>query len=281
MIEPLRKDDALLADIEAAPDGALHLWWLGQSGFLVRADGERFLFDPYLSDTLTEKYAATDKPHVRMAAQVVDPARLTGIGAVTSSHAHTDHLDHGTLLPLRDANPGMKLILPRAIRELAIERIGDWEDDFLWMNAGESVSHGGIGFRAVPAAHNELKTDPAGNHHFLGYVVTVGPWSLYFSGDTLLYPGIEEMIRGPVDIAILPINGNRPERRVAGNLDGAEAARLAKGIDAGTVVPCHYDMFEFNTASPELFEQSCRDLNQPFTTLRVGERLSWKGRPHS
>jgi len=272
---------ALLTDIKSAPDDALHLWWLGQSGFLVRHGDDRFLFDPYLSDTLTKKYAGTDKPHVRLTEQVVDPARLTGIQAVTSSHLHTDHLDHGTLLPLRQANPGVKLILPRAIQTQATERLGDWEDAFLPINAGESVTVGNITFRAIPAAHNELQTDEEGNHHFLGYIVTLGPWRIYFSGDTLLYPGIEDQINGPVDVAILPINGNRPERRVAGNLDGAEAARLAQTIHAGTVIPCHYDMFEFNTASPDLFEQTCREINQHFTTLKAGERLSWKGRPQS
>ncbi|MEM9443738.1 MAG: MBL fold metallo-hydrolase [Verrucomicrobiota bacterium] len=281
MIQALQKDDVLLADIESAPDDRLHLWWLGQSGFLVRHGRDRFLFDPYLSETLTQKYAKTDKPHVRMTEQVIDPQRLTGIRAVTSSHAHTDHLDHGSLLPLREANPGMKLILPRAIRELTMDRLGDWEEGFCWMNAGESVNCGNICFRAVPAAHNDLKTDDLGNHYFLGYVVTIGPWSIYFSGDTLPYTGMKEAIGNPVDIAILPINGNKPERRVAGNCDGAEAARLAKDIGAETVIPCHYEMFEFNTASPELFEESCRELNQPFTRLQAGERFSYKGRNSS
>ena len=49
------------------------------------------LLDPYLSDSLTRKYAATDKPHVRMTELVIDPARLDFIDAVTSSHNHTDH----------------------------------------------------------------------------------------------------------------------------------------------------------------------------------------------
>ncbi len=279
MIRPLQKDDALLADIESAADGALHLWWLGQSGFLVRYGNDRFIFDPYLSDTLTEKYATTDKPHVRLTEQVIGPACLTGISAATSSHAHTDHLDHGTLLPLRKANPGMQLILPRAIKALAIERLGDWGDGFVWINAGESVACGNLLFRAIPAAHNDLKTDEDGNHHFLGYLVSIGPYHIYFSGDCLPYPGIEAAISGPVDIAILPINGNKPERRVAGNFDGAEAAQLAKNIDAGTVIPCHYEMFEFNTATTELFETSCRELNQPCTCLQAGERLSWTGKP--
>jgi len=56
---------------------------MGQSGFLIKWQGRGLLFDPYLSDSLTAKYADTDKPHVRMVERVIDPAKLTGIAAVT------------------------------------------------------------------------------------------------------------------------------------------------------------------------------------------------------
>ena len=95
MIPALQKDDALLADMAAAShdENTLHVWWLGQSGFLVQWAGERLLIDPYLSDSLTKKYASTDKPHVRMTERCMDPRLLTSISRVTASHVHTDHLD--------------------------------------------------------------------------------------------------------------------------------------------------------------------------------------------
>ena len=77
-----------------------------------------------------------------------------------------------------------------------------------------------------------------------------------------------------VDVALLPINGDFPERRVAGNLNGREAATLAKEIGAGVAIPCHYEMFEFNTASPDEFIQAARELRQPYRVLRAGERWS-------
>ena len=107
MIEPWLKDDAFLADVRAAREhpNPLHLWWLGQSGFLVQWQGRHLLLDPYLSDSLTHKYAATDKPHVRMTERVIAPERLDFIDVVTSSHNHTDHLDKETLVPLLAKNP--------------------------------------------------------------------------------------------------------------------------------------------------------------------------------
>lgn len=277
MIEPLQSDDLLLADIEAAPDlkGCLSIWWLGQSGFLLRWGDRRLLLDPYLSDSLTRKYAGTDKPHVRMTRRVVDPGRLHGIGVVTSSHAHTDHLDPETLQPLFRASAGLSLVAPESQRGISAERAGILEDRVLGMDAGDQLDVGGFQVTAVPAAHETLERDGAGRHKFLGFVVKLGKWTVYHSGDTVRYDGMVEVLRPfQVDVALLPINGALPERRVAGNLDGPEAARVAKEIGARLVIPCHFEMFQFNTASPAPFVAECERLGQTFRVLRAGERVT-------
>jgi L-ascorbate metabolism protein UlaG (beta-lactamase superfamily) len=75
-----------------------------------------------------------------------------------------------------------------------------------------------------------------------------------------------------VDVALLPINGRAPEWRVAGNVSGPEATQLGRDIEAKLVIPCHFDMFEFNTASPAEFINECQKLRQPYRVLRCGER---------
>jgi L-ascorbate metabolism protein UlaG (beta-lactamase superfamily) len=272
VIEPLLKDETFLVDVHAAgeaePD-ALHLWWLGQSGFLLRHRERHLLFDPYLSDSLTCKYADTDKPHVRMTSRVVAPERLDFIDVVTSSHTHTDHLDAETLLPLFAVNPQLALVLPEANRAFAAERLGRDASSCVGLAMGESRDTSGFTFTAVPAAHEDLSPSSA------GFVVRAGCWTVYHSGDTVRYDGMEDVLRPHgVDLALLPINGRAPERRVAGNLDGREAAELAHAIGAGMVVPCHYEMFAFNTASPDLFVATCARLGQAYAVLRAGERLT-------
>ena len=126
MITPHLQDDDLLRDISTAPpaEDCFHLWWLGQSGFLIRW-GERFLLiDPYLSESLTEKYSRTDKPHIRMTGRPIEPGRFDFIDLVSSSHNHTDHLDADTLKPLIDASPGMEILIPEANRDFVAERLG-------------------------------------------------------------------------------------------------------------------------------------------------------------
>jgi L-ascorbate metabolism protein UlaG (beta-lactamase superfamily) len=277
LIEPLKKHDALLAEIAATEtrDGVA-LWWLGQSGFLVKHASGHLLFDPYLSDSLTRKYAGTDKPHVRMTALAVDPARLDFVDVITSSHSHTDHLDAETLRPMLAANPRVQLVIPEANRSLVAERLAIDPKQPIGLDAGQSASAGQFEVHAVASAHETIERDEQGRSRFLGYVVRCGNVRIYHSGDTVLYDGLAETLRAiGVDVALLPINGRRPERRVAGNLWGHEAADLACSIDAGLVVPCHFDMFEFNTETPDAFVAACRRLSQPHRVLRCGERLLW------
>jgi L-ascorbate metabolism protein UlaG (beta-lactamase superfamily) len=274
VICPLLKDDAFLADVAAAraegAAGRLVVWWLGQSGFLVFYGREFVLLDPYLSDSLTKKYAATDKPHVRMTERVVDPARLGLVSVVTTSHNHTDHLDAETLGPIFAAAPAAKLVLPAANVDFVTQRLGAAaQARFVPLADGERATVGEFTFEAVPAAHEELAP------HYAGFVVSVGPFRIYHSGDTVRFPGMAGRLRPlGVDLAFLPINGRAPERRVSGNLDGVEAAKLAHDIGARCVVPCHYELFEFNTASPAPFIAECARLGQRCAVLRAGERLT-------
>lgn len=277
LIQPLQADRLFLNDVRLrrSRKGEFRLWWLGQSGFLIQWNGRHLLLDPYLSDSLTRKYAETDKPHVRMTSRVVAPERLRCVDVLTSSHNHTDHLDAETILPIRKANPALRIVVPAANVAFAAERLGLEHSDLVAIDDGQSVTLDPFTISAVPAAHEELEHDDQGRLRFLGYVVQFGPWTVYHSGDTLLYEGMAERLRSfRPDVALLPINGRAPERRVAGNLDGAEAADLARSIGARLVVPCHFEMFAFNTASPDLFVSRCIHIGQPFRVLKAGECLS-------
>jgi L-ascorbate metabolism protein UlaG (beta-lactamase superfamily) len=277
VIRPALQDDAFLADVRAAAGERerLHVWWLGQSGFLVQWNERHLLFDPYLSDSLTRKYAATDKPHVRMTEGVITPERLDFIDVVTSSHNHTDHFDAETLRPLFALNAGIRLVLAEANRGFVGERLGIGADDprLIGLVDGGMAEWAGFRFIGLPAAHEDLAVDEQGRHRYMGFIVEAGPFTLYHSGDTVLYPELPvRLARAKIDVAFLPINGREPARRVSGNLDGREAAELSRAAGVRWAIPCHYEMFAFNTASPEIFRAECQRLGQRCAVLRAGER---------
>ena len=134
---------------------------------------------------------------------------------------------------------------------------------------------GAMRLPGLPAAHESLQQDAQGRHLFLGFLVRVGPFTLYHSGDTVDYPGLAgRLAQARVDLAFLPINGRAPERRVTGNLDGPEAADLAHRAGIALVVPCHYELFSFSTASTEPFLTACKYLGVQPHVLHAGERLT-------
>ncbi len=265
----LQEMDSLMMDKDR-----IHLWWLGQSGFILQWKGKRILIDPYLSDSLTRKYESSEIPHIRMSELVIKPELLKNISIVTSSHNHTDHLDAETLIPILQNNPGINFLIPEANRDFVSERVNCDNKFPVGLNDGGQVTIDGFTFYGIPAKHNEIERDEKGNCKYMGYVIQFGNHSIYHSGDTLLFDSLVDMIKPfGVDVALLPVNGNVAERRVAGNLNGREAAHLAKDIGAKWVIPCHYDMFTFNTADINEFKMEAEKINQPYKILKGGERM--------
>jgi L-ascorbate metabolism protein UlaG (beta-lactamase superfamily) len=277
MIKPVLQDDAFLEDVFHAEKNPhqLHLWWLGQSGFLIQWQGHHLLVDPYLSDSLTKKYAGTNKPHVRMTEHILAAERLDFVDIVTSSHNHTDHLDGETLIPLLNVNPNLKILLSRANVKFAAERLQVPPERLTPIRAdGEAIHVDPFIFHAIPSAHESLEPDENGDHLFIGLIIQIGKWTIYHSGDCVPYAGLVERLKNwKIDLALLPINGRDPTRGVAGNFTAEEAAHLAKEIDAGLVIPCHYEMFEFNSVSPRGFVASAETIGQRYQLLNCGERL--------
>jgi L-ascorbate 6-phosphate lactonase len=276
MIEPVHHGEELLAEIQGtrpAP-GTIAIWWLGQSGFLVKSRFGTLVIDPYLSESLTKKYEGTDKPHIRMTRAPFRGAELSGVDLVLSSHKHSDHLDPGTMPDLLAASPGAALALPAAIVEYA-ETLGLPRGRLIGLVVDRSFAWKGFSVRPVPSAHEGLDTDEQGRHLYQGFVIEVDGLRLYHSGDTLAYDGLPARLGpAPFDVLFLPINGRDPARGVPGNMSAAEAVALARRLRPRYVVPHHYDMFTFNTVPVAEFEKEARWLPRGVEprVLQCGER---------
>jgi L-ascorbate 6-phosphate lactonase len=262
MIEPIRQGPELIDEIARTvpPAGSLVVWWLGQSGFLIKSPQGLLAVDLYLSEHLTKKYEATSRPHVRMTRAPVRGGELQKIDLILASHKHSDHLDPGTMPDLLAASPGAMLVLPESIIDHA-EQLGLSRNRLLGVDAGDTLERAGFRVHAVPSAHEDLDTDENGRHLYLGFVIEAEGRRLYHSGDTVAYPGlIERLGSDPFDVVFLPINGRDPARGVPGNMTAAEAVDLAMEVRPRFVVPHHYDMFTFNTVPVDVFAAEARRL---------------------
>ncbi|WP_411034028.1 MBL fold metallo-hydrolase [Shinella sp. BYT-45] len=254
--------------LAGGPGSALRLYWLGQAGFVIDIAGRRLVVDPYLSDSLATKYRGTPYPHVRMMPAPIAPAALTHVDFVLCTHAHTDHMDPGTLPGLFAANPAAELIAPRAVRHAALERSGLDAARIRLVDAGERIAlSAGLHVTPTRAAHETLERDEAGNHRFLGYGIAAAGVTLWHAGDTVPFDGqVGEVEPLRPDIALLPVNGRRPElseRGIAGNLTLREAVALARSVGASAMIAHHYGLFAFNTADPEEIDSTAKSTDDP------------------
>jgi L-ascorbate metabolism protein UlaG (beta-lactamase superfamily) len=245
------------------PESAVGLAWLGQAGFALRYAHHRLLIDPYLSDHLARKYAGTEFPHTRMMPAPLEAGEVCDLDLVLCSHRHSDHTDPGSLATLAENNSRCRFVVPRVELQSATA-IGLSESRLIPVNDGDTI-HVSDSFQihVIPAAHETLKVNDRGEHHFLGFILKLGGLTLYHSGDCIVYNGLVERLREhAVDLALLPVNGRSERlksRGIPGNMTFEEAKDLCVAARIGVMIPHHFGMFEFNTVDPrELQRQIAR-----------------------
>ena len=195
--------------------------FLGHSTVLIEIDGMRVLTDPVLRPRIG---------HLRRI--IAEPRRdlYEDVDLVLVSHAHHDHLDRPSLRRLADstraicAAPAMRAVASSGLAAEAIE-------------PGSVVRAGPLEITATDADHDGRRWPLIGESRAVGFVVRGGDTSVYFAGDTGLFPGMSAI--GPVDVALLPVSGWGPSLP-AGHLGPEEAAEAAGLIAPRVAVPIHW-----------------------------------------
>lgn len=262
------------------PKGHPSLFWLGQAGFWIDTGLHRVLVDPYLSDSLAKKYLGAKHPHTRMMPPPIEIDYLPQPDLVLITHAHSDHMDAGTLTPLHQRFPEVPFMVPWAKVEVARARTGPGAR-FIEVDAGMVIAPlPGLEIRVFASAHEALELDEFGRHLFLGYGINSNGFKIYHSGDCIPYDGLLEAVRNfAPHIALLPVNGRDPGRLsdgIPGNFTLDEAIALARQADVPYIIPHHFGMFASNTIIPEQIDRAAQTIKEGPVLIRPrsGEGLS-------
>ncbi len=154
---------------------------------------------------------------------------------VLVSHLHRDHLDVRSLRRIPSSTP---LVVPQGATRWA-KRSG--ADEIREIGLGETISVGDAEVTGVRAVHNGHRDRQFGEPiEPLGYLIRGGDRTVYFAGDTDLFPEMSEL--GPVDVALLPVWGWGTSVG-AGHLDPHRAAHALELIRPRLAIPIHWGTF--------------------------------------
>ena len=238
----------------------MNVTWLGQSGYLLEAGGLRLALDPYLGDAVEREQGLR-----RLVPPPLTAAELAP-DVLLITHDHLDHFDPDAVPAILSAFPGCVLAGPASVRAHGA-RIGVSAERIAALDAGATVRFGNVGVTATPARHSDASA--------VGLLVRSGGALLWFSGDTLYSPDLAARVLAlagrPPDAAFVCINGR------LGNMDAADAVRLAGELRAGVAVPAHYGMFAENTADPRAFAAACARAGLRAVVPECGGTLTLEG----
>jgi L-ascorbate 6-phosphate lactonase len=239
------------------PAGSIAVWWLGQSGYFLKSPaGMLAVMDPYFSNACKDDGDKYGMDADRRVPAPMTGQDLNGVDLYVLTHSHLDHMDPDTVEGYQEAGGEGPYLAPAETWELLQSRcdVPAEQITMTWPNKTHTLGDltfrttFSIGFGADDMTH-------------VGYLVSLqnGP-ILYFTGDTAYEDLVAIGVRDhKPDVMFTVIN---PGFR---NLGPAEAAKLAKEVDAKIVIPCHYDLFHCNTCPPQM-------LHTNLIILGIGDR---------
>jgi L-ascorbate metabolism protein UlaG (beta-lactamase superfamily) len=220
--------------------------WLGHAGFALTVDDYRILVDPFL----------TGNPLAAAAPDTVDA------DFILVSHGHSDHVGDAITIAERT---GATIISNHEI--------------VTWLNAkGVKKTHGqhiGGGYhhpfgylKLTIAHHGSILPDGSYGGNPCGFLLrAVSGKTAYFACDTGLFYEMKFYGDEGVDFAALPIGDNY-------TMGPDDALKAAKLLNAGTVVPIHYNTFPLIEQDVEAWARRVEaETGSKVVVLEPGESL--------
>jgi L-ascorbate metabolism protein UlaG (beta-lactamase superfamily) len=215
------------------------LVWFGHSSYFIQIDGKRFLVDPVFSGNASP-IPGTNKSF--KGTDIYSESDLPPIDYVFISHDHYDHVDHETLLALKDKTK--KVICGLGVGS----HLEDWgykADQVIEKDWHEQINlDSGFIAYTTPARHFSGRGFSKNNTLWLSYVLQTPTMKIYIGGDSGYDTHFADIGNkyGPIDLAILE-NGQYNEAWRYIHLLPNEVLKAAHDLKAKRLFPVHSSKF--------------------------------------
>lgn len=240
--------------------------YIGGPTALVEVNGLRFVTDPTF-DPAPADYPSGPATLHKLTGPARTPESVGRVDAVLLSHDHHfDNLDRSGREFLKHAD--------RVITTVAgAERLGGNSIGLApWQTLDiRTADRRTIRVTGTPARHGPAHLDRGPVTGFVLTPLDEPENSLYFSGDTVWYEGVQEVAaRFQIRTALLNLGSAHVEAVGPWHLTmtAEEAVTFAQNFPEAQIVPLHYEGWAH-------FKESRSDIERTFVAAGLGHRLHW------
>ena len=251
----------------------IKIFYLGQSGYVLKTKESIIYIDPYLSDYIQNPKGLNDDYMTRSYSSPINPKKIQKCNAIICTHSHVDHMDPWTIKKINT-----DFILYCSLGAYSKSIVEKNPSNLIFLKPKESVKIKKLIIQPLSAAHYNIK-DEYGRPDCLSLIIKFNKINLFFWGDGIIYDGQIDLLSNiKFDYFFAPINGRdvfREKKGIIGNLNEEELAKICSKINIDCVIPNHYDMFDNNTGSTKKFMEEINKKcpKQNIKILKCGESI--------
>jgi len=263
-------------------DNEFQAVWFGHSTILMQIEGKTILCDPVLSKlfwlftVFTGKRFTTELP---IALRDIPP-----IDILLLSHDHYDHMDHRTIMALK--NKVNHYCVPFGVG-VRLKKWGIHKEKITELSYEETFENSGLTFTCTPSKHfSGRRLNDRNKTLWCSWVITGKNANIFFSGDGA-YGSHFKLIgdkHGPFDITFLECGQANvlfgqihmvPEKAIQAQID----------LKGRIMVPIHWGMFSQSnpnwTAQVERLVTEAQKKGVKMSTPMIGEVVTIRNKAHS
>lgn len=225
---------------ETQIDSLSYITWFGHSAVMLELDGKVILIDPMLGPASAPVSFMTKRFGYEAPINI---EKLPHIDAIIISHDHYDHLDHSSILKLKNKTDKFYTALGVGSH---LKHWGVSEEKITELDWWQNAELGSITFTAAPSRHFSGRAiNDRNKTQWASWAIKGAKDNIYFSGDGGYGPHFKEIGEqlGPFEFAMIEC-GQYNEQWAAIHMMPEQSVQAGIDVKGKILMPIHWGAFD-------------------------------------